>query len=896
MANYVKKAVALLKKAKRTYYITWYRNAFLQHHKLEKTVLIESTHGNDFYGHMYYLTQSLRALYPEMNLNVAVAKTKLTAVRQQLDRLGMQDVKVVQFLGHEYCTLLASAEYLLNDTSFYPFFIKQDFQQYINIWHGTPLKCLGKDDGDVPNMGNIQKNFYNADKLIVSNDYTRQAMIDSFNLDGVMKGDVVVAPSPRNSVLCNDELRQTVRERYQLENQEVLVYMPTWRGGVAKVLNESLKITPYLKQMDAALNDDQVLFVKLHPFQAQLENIDFSPYRHLKPFPMDIESYEFLAGTDGLITDYSSIMYDYLNTGKPVVLFSYDKDHYYAERGCYEDIDNYPLPQFRTIERLCEWLKNGSREKTYDEAFAKRFISLDNRDGDRQLARYIIEGTTDFGSVKIDPMSPDNGRETVIMHVGTLWGNGITSALFNTLTTVDVTKRNYLVFINKNRLTADDQWRLFNLPAGVQFFPVPLGPANNLAERLVVMLFLRFEKLNHRWFQRVADRCFRREYRRLFGDLKPSAFIHYTGYERNYAEMISALAPTEVKTSIYMHNDMIAEKRSKGKGMNWAILTRAYRMVDHLVFVDAAQRDDFLKVYPAVSKQAVVVDNFIGSQTIQAKSKAPLVTTLLEAPVIVSHAPAILRRQIQVKTTLRLELDRPASQVAETAMAFLGVETAQFDHLAAHIAESTAGLRQALPAKVQLPNEFEMSARRTVSLLGLTRSQLLDDLYNPQLKVFVNIGRMAAVKSHERLIHSFIAVHRQNPKTRLVIIASYGDMQAAIEQWIADSGCADAIYFLGRMSNPYVVLRLADAFVFTSLYESLGLVAFEALAVGTDVVTVSIPATNARLQPGNALVVANDQAEITKSWLAYLAHGYDRTTMDFAADDQRSIHEFEQLF
>ena len=54
MANVVKKAVNILKKVKRTYYVTWYRNAYMKHQVRKDTVLIESTHGNDFYGHMSY--------------------------------------------------------------------------------------------------------------------------------------------------------------------------------------------------------------------------------------------------------------------------------------------------------------------------------------------------------------------------------------------------------------------------------------------------------------------------------------------------------------------------------------------------------------------------------------------------------------------------------------------------------------------------------------------------------------------------------------------------------------------------------------------------------------------------------------------------------------------------
>lgn len=895
MVNILRKVVNVTKKIRRTYYTTWYRNAFVKHTELKNVALIESTHGNDFYGHMYYLTKSLTELYPEMSLNIAITEEQIPEVRSKLNKMGLSNVKIVNYLGREYCKLLASAQYLLNDTSFYPFFIKQDFQKYINIWHGTPLKCLGKDDGDVANMGNVQKNFYSADKLVVSNNYTRDAMIESFNLNGIMRGEVVVAPSPRNSVLSDANVREMIRDTYGLLNKEALVYMPTWRGGVSKVLDESSKLTPYLEKIDATLNDNQVLFVKLHPFQAKLEKIDFTPYSHIKQFPENIESYQFLAGTDGLITDYSSIMYDYMNTGKPVVLFAYDKDRYYAERGCYEDIDDYPFPQFREITALCDWLRLGERGGTYGNEFAARFVSLDNVEGSNQLAKYIIEGKTEINGDEISAFSPNNGLDTVLIYQGTLWGNGITSALMNTLNTIDVTKKNYVVFLNKNNLRKEDQWRLFNLPKEVQFFPVPLGPASNLIERIIVSAFLRFEKLSIEPVQKIVDNLYRREFQRLFGYLKPSAFIHYTGYERIYAEMIAALAPTNVKTSIFMHNDMVAEHEAKGKGMNWEIMKRAYRKVDNLVFVNTEQRKDFLKTFPDVDNHAVVVNNFMDSTSVRNKSTVPLLETVIDAPVIISHDDKIAGQHIKTKKMLRLELNRPIMRGKNPALELLEVETAHFKYLKMHEGEHKEGFKRALPANVVLPDDFEMTENRLISLLGLTKSQMLDDLYNPNLKVFVNIGRMAEGKSHDRLINSFVKVHEKYPNTRLIIIASYGNMQKSIVQWIQESGCADAIYFIGGMSNPYAVLRQADAFVFTSLYEALGLVVFEALAVDTDVVTVAIPATNARLQEGNAMVVDNNQDAITAGWLEYLNHGYARTQTDFAKFDQQSIAEFEQL-
>ncbi|WP_127848658.1 CDP-glycerol glycerophosphotransferase family protein [Lacticaseibacillus hulanensis] len=824
MLSKVKRVLQLARKVPQIHYVSCYRDEYVKHTVRKDTVLIESTHGDAFYGHMYYLTRDMHTQYPNLKINLAMRPERIKSTESQLEQMGLSDVHVIPYLGKEYCILLASAEYLFNDTSFYGFFIKQPFQHYVNIWHGTPLKCLGKDDGDVRNMGNVQKNFYTADKLIVTNDYTRQAMIQSFNLEGVMRGKVVVAPSPRNSVLHNQDVRMHVRQRYGIGDREALVYMPTWRGGVSAVDNKSGEITHQLQSMDKRLNDNQILYVKLHPFQAKLEQIDFTPYKHIQQFPDDVESYEFLTGTDGLITDYSSIMYDYMNTGKPVVLYVYDKDEYYAERGCYEDIDDYPFPKFHSLEGLGDWIENGSRDATYGAEFSSRFIGADNINGSQQVTQYAIESTKDFGDVQIDEYIPYNGKETVVIMTGKMVMNGITSALINTLDTVDVTKRNYVVYVKRNMVDEITKERLLALPAGVQFYTSAALTANNLFERVAGVLYRKFEKIGA-MFERTADASYAREFERLFGALKPSSLIHYTGYERAFAEMICAIRDKDVKTSIYMHNDMVVEHAKKASKLNWRILTRAYHYADNVVFVSTAQKDTFLKTFPEIADSAKVVDNFIGSKQVRQKSEVPVADTLIDVPIVNNNG-----------------------------------------------------------------EEIEAGE------LGRVKQQLINDLGNPKLKIFINIGRLAAQKSQDRLIAGFIPVHEQYPDTRLVIVGSYGDKQKQIVDAIAQSGCADSICLIGGMPNPYALLAQTDAFVFTSLYEGLGLVVFEALAVGTDVITVNIPETVAMLDEGNAKVVPNSQKGITTGWLEYMRNGYAKTDFDFQKWDEKSKTEFDELF
>ncbi|BDZ29588.1 CDP-glycerol glycerophosphotransferase family protein [Lactiplantibacillus sp. WILCCON 0030] len=877
-----------------------YLKYYKKHRKYQNTVLVESTHGDGFYGHMFYVVKEIRASYAEMKVYVAVNPEKLTEVKAILQRENIEGVQLVPYLSNQYGELLACAEYLFNDTSFYDFFIKQDFQKYFNIWHGTPLKCLGKDDGDVAGMGNVQKNFYAADALVVSNDYTRDKMIQSFNLDRVMRGDVLVSPSPRNSILGDQAAWTSIRKQYQLENKEALVYMPTWRGDVVNVNSDVSSVVKLLTALDTALADDQVLFVKLHPFQAKLAKLDFSQYQHIVAFPTDVESYMFLAGTDALITDYSSIMYDYMNTRKPVALYVYDKKNYYASRGCYEDIDDYPFTQAHNVQALCDWVSSHHKAIDYSDDFANRYVGADSETGTKELVAYLF---THYGNGEavttsnISALCPYNGKETVAIYSGPLWNNGITTALLNTLNNVDVDARNYVVFFQKSSVNVKFTHVLFNLPKGVTFYPVPGGVLGDTFERFAVRRYIRSEHFKLAPFSTATEKVYRREYRRILGGLDPDYLIHYTGFERGYSEMIASLRSERVKTAIFVHTDMFEERKLRGKGLNWKMTARAYKYADKVVLVSEELRQDFVAGFPDTANKITIVDNFLGSETVQQAAEESGLTAIIEGPVTYSNNSRAEEAVINSLGGNHVNFAMPAANdFVGKVLLTRYAQRHQFKHVEQALPAIQAAINTKMANYVQLKAPIDFSTNDLYAMYGVSKLRLLDDLLNKQIKVFINVGRMAEQKGHDRLINSFVEVHKQYPNTRLVIVAPHGDLRRETIQWIRDSGCSGSIYLLGSMDNPYSLMKMADAFVFTSRFEGLGLVVFEALALDMDVITVNLPETVAMLEPGNAMIAENDDAAITKTWLAYMQHGFERKPFNFAIHNDSSVAQFEQIF
>lgn len=582
--------------------ITTYTTQYRRQVDWADAVLLESTHGDDFNGHLFYVAQALAQERPALRLSVAVRADLVPQVRTQLDQLGLTQVALVAYLGRAYCRLLASAHYLINDTSFFGFFTKQPFQRYINIWHGTPLKYLGKDDGDIAHMGNVQRNFYQADQLVVSNQYTATALTKSYNLAGLMQGALVIGPSPRNSVLRSSASREATRREFGLTDLQVFAYLPTWRGVVGTVATGHQSLTAHLAAIDQALHDDQVLFVKLHPFEAAQGDVSFANYKHLRAFPTDCETYQFLGATDGLITDYSSIMYDYMNTGKPIALFDYDKADYLRERGCYEDLDTYPFAHCETLTALTTWLA-APPPVAYLGAFADRFIGRDRVDGAAQLVPTLLGEAAEVSTPAITTARPGDDLPTTLVYVADLRHRAVMAALQRWLAQQERTDRHYLVCTPAAQNDRAHLAQLLNLPAGVQFYAVPAGKNGTLKELVTAQFAQHLPAGLTGWSQKTLLRMARRDYRRLFAGLTVDTLINFDGSAHDFATLVTAVAGT-VKTVLVVQPESSA--------VAVAVSVNANRAVDQVWCGDEATAATLRQQLTGKTDKIVIVPALVG--------------------------------------------------------------------------------------------------------------------------------------------------------------------------------------------------------------------------------------------------------------------------------------------
>jgi len=840
-------------------------------------VLVESSHGNNLAGHLFYMVEELASNYPDLKLYVAVNNVE-DQVQLLLDK-GIKNVNVIPYLSKEYCQILASAEYLLNDTSFYPFFSKKEGQKYINIWHGTPLKHLGKDMDVLTDMGNVQRNFYMSDMIVVSNKYTQKILADSHNLNGIYRGKMVIGPSPRNSILFNEDTRKEIRSAIKADDKNIIFYMPTWRGTVGKVSNDNEKLFDDLHIISKSLSENEIFFVKLHPFQAE---VDLSGFDNIFPMPATYELYEFLTAVDVLITDYSSIMYDFLNTDRKVILYTYDKDEYFSTRGVYEDIDQYPFVQADNIHDLIKEFKNTEKEISYKD-MQRKFCPYDYSEGTKDICKYIFKQKK---LPNIEEISLYNGKETVALLSGGFWDNGITTALINTLDNIDTTKRNYLIFFGRSKLKPKHYFRVRNLPDNVLYYPVPGSMNGTFWERVMMSLYMKNEKFKGPLINKLVGRLMRNEFKRIFGDLKIDTFIHYTGFERKYAEMIKHI---RAKSIIWVHTDMFKEYEIKKNFSKKIVFYSAYKYASKIVLVSDQLFDKMVKNLPFTKSKLRTIDNFLGEERIRKASEENIFYTLKQTAVEYASNPDDLSGlpipNLIKHKKLFFESDQLLSEYNHDSL------DEELNNLINEIEPKKQTIL--LDTIKKLHAGDELLIKKT---LGLTKCRLINDLFDPDIKFFINIGRFDYQKGHERLIHAFEKIYHLNKNTRLVIVAPHGPLKKKTISWIRESSARSAIFLLGRMSNPYSLLRLCDCFVLSSHYEGLGLVLYEALAVGTKAVTVDLPQTIQHLKNNEVIIVNNSEEGIADGMKQILDGTFHFEPFDFSHLKKRSLERFEALF
>lgn len=554
--------------------MTWYLLFLGRPGLKDGWILIDSKNGKDLGGNMLRIAQELTndPAYKGYRVFLSYGMGRRREMSKMAAQYGLKGATLLLEGGFRYAKAAALARHLFTDTSFPLWFVKKEGQVIANTWHGTPLKKMGKDVGNrAYDMGNVQKSQLMADYLIYPSDYMRDTMASAYFLTDLYKGKILCSGYPRNSIFFRPEEGRRLKERLGLHGKRLYGYMPTWRGVLKKIDMEKNvgQIQRFLNEADEGLTEEEILFVRLHPFIQ--DTMDYSRYRRIRPFPKGYDPYDILNMCDCLATDYSSVMFDYAFSGRKIALFVFDKAAYMQERGAYASIDDFPFPQAQTVPELLGELR---APKEYDDGeFREKFCQYGDQDTAQKLCRHIVKGEKVYEEFQ----SPKNGKENVLIYSGDLSKNGLTTALLNLLGNIDLEKRNYYVTF-RSALLQEEPERAGLLPEQVRLLPIAFTGGQSLGEALAIFLHF-YGNVNASFVVKKADRYFKRLYRCSFGGYDFGHVIQYAGYERL---MIHMFLQAPARRMIFVHNDMVREAAGKYRSSK-STFQRAYREYDRVV-------------------------------------------------------------------------------------------------------------------------------------------------------------------------------------------------------------------------------------------------------------------------------------------------------------------------
>ncbi|MBM6978546.1 MAG: bifunctional glycosyltransferase family 2 protein/CDP-glycerol:glycerophosphate glycerophosphotransferase [Actinomyces succiniciruminis] len=306
----------------------------------------------------------------------------------------------VTLYSEEWYRAASRSLYLVNNNNFPFSFRKAPEQIYVQTWHGTPLKRIGN---DVPSA-NLSLSYRRLmlrearywNWLIAQSRWAAPVLSHAFGYEG----DVVIEGYPRNDSLlqgrASDERRDRVRRYLGIpDGQLAILYAPTWRDN-RRAANGHYAQTLFLdySKVRNALGDSAVVLQRGHVNTAYAQGGTYGPN------VIDVNSYadvnDLYLAADVLITDYSSVMFDFVTTGKPIMFLAPDLAMYRdVTRGFYFDFErSAPGPILSTTAECIDYLRSlPEMAARYDGAYGRfvhRYAPFDDGHAAERVGRIVF--------------------------------------------------------------------------------------------------------------------------------------------------------------------------------------------------------------------------------------------------------------------------------------------------------------------------------------------------------------------------------------------------------------------------------------------------------------------------------------------------------------------------
>lgn len=359
----------------------------------ENWIVYESFLGRNMSDSPKYIYQYLESEYKGKYKHIWVFNHK----RDDLPK----EIKQVKRFSFEHLYYIARSKFWVNNMRQPTWFIKRERQIFLATWHGTPLKKLVFDIEEIHSANkDYKQEFYTQsrvwDYLISANEYSTEIFRRAFKFDNT----ILELGYPRNDLMYSENQKQiTLEIKNKLGiplDKKVVLYAPTWRDDeVMKPGKYKFQLELDLKRLRKELGNEYFFILRTHYFIANHIDVD-----GLEDFVYNASKYDDITElyllSDVLITDYSSVFFDYANLKRPTLFFTYDLEKYRdVLRGFYLDLETEgPGPIVMNNDEIINELSDFNKlVKTYKskiDKFYNRFCSWDDGEAAKRIAEHVI--------------------------------------------------------------------------------------------------------------------------------------------------------------------------------------------------------------------------------------------------------------------------------------------------------------------------------------------------------------------------------------------------------------------------------------------------------------------------------------------------------------------------
>lgn len=314
--------------------------------------------------------------------------------------------EIKEYFSLPYFYFMSKAKYWIINCKMPTYICKKSQQVYLQTWHGTPLKRLAHDI-IAPEDATFYRSGVSFDKMCESydvdvarynymispNKFCTEVFQTSFQIN---RERLIETGYPRNDFITNASKEDVValKKKFHLPlDKKVVLYAPTWRDNSYVAAGYTFELKADFKKWKDILGEDYIVVFKPHYLIINKYENDHSLDGFLYSIPADAEINELYVLSDILITDYSSVFFDYAVLNRPIYFYMYDIDEYKGElRGFYLDIyKELPGKIYEDEKEMLEDVRSGVYDYSYLNVFNDRFNSEQTGDCAQKVIDIIFK-------------------------------------------------------------------------------------------------------------------------------------------------------------------------------------------------------------------------------------------------------------------------------------------------------------------------------------------------------------------------------------------------------------------------------------------------------------------------------------------------------------------------